>query len=379
MHRLGGEHAALHRGMRTLDLGEVQRAGIASDQQSAREAHLRQRLRAALGDGARAIAQALAALEELADHRMLLVALEFLERADEGIAVAQIGDQPERDLVVLEVIEESAAERAALLERPAGAVDHQPLTVLLGLDFPQFLDAEAVMLRAAAGVEAKALDQLLAEVAAAAFGEQRVLCMQFHAGRVAVLVLAGGRDAGVAGGDALHAAVFVEQDFRGGEAGVDLHAEVFGLLAEPAAEVAEADDVVALVVHRLRHQHARHLDARARAAQHIDLVLGDRRVERRAECLPIREQLVQRRRFEHRAGEDVRSDLGTLLDHADADVARELAQPAGSSQAGRAGTHDHDVVLHGFSSHGAAPKNVWTTKTCKCAGTIHEAREDCKR
>jgi hypothetical protein len=44
-------------------------------------------------------------------------------------------------------------------------------------------------------------------------------------------------DAHVAGGDAAHGALVVVQHFGAGEAGIDLDAERFGLLAEPAAEL----------------------------------------------------------------------------------------------------------------------------------------------
>jgi DNA polymerase len=89
-------------------------------------------------------------------------------------------------------------------------------------------------------VEVEALDQLLADVATAAFGEQRVLATQFHAwGVQAFFRVAFAVDAQVAGDDPAHHAVFVEQRFLGGEARVDFHAQVLGLLGQPAAQVAQ--------------------------------------------------------------------------------------------------------------------------------------------
>jgi hypothetical protein len=61
-------------------------------------------------------------------------------------------------------------------------------------------------------------------------------------------------DAHVAGGDALHRAIVVEQHFGRGKAGEDLHAQRLGLPGQPAAEIAEAPGVGALVVHEGRHQ-----------------------------------------------------------------------------------------------------------------------------
>ena len=87
------------------------------------------------------------------------------------------------------------------------------------VDLPQFLDADPIGLRIRVRVELELRDQLAAEVAAATFGEQRVLRVQFHAelevlGRLAVLA-----HAHVAGRDALHGAVVVVQDLGGREAG----------------------------------------------------------------------------------------------------------------------------------------------------------------
>ena len=66
-----------------------------------------------------------------------------------------------------------------------------------------------------------------------------------------------------------------------------------GLLAEPAAEIAEADDVVAVVAHLRRQKRARHPDA-ALPGEVTELVRARRCVERRAFLLPVGDQLVER-------------------------------------------------------------------------------------
>ena len=63
---LGGQHAGLHRVVAALDARHVDEAGRAADQRAAREGQLRHRLPAALGDRARAVGDALAALEKSA-------------------------------------------------------------------------------------------------------------------------------------------------------------------------------------------------------------------------------------------------------------------------------------------------------------------------
>ena len=65
---LGRQHPGRHRIVRALDARDVDEAGGAADQRAAGKGQLRHRLVAALGDRARAIGDALAALERVA-HR----------------------------------------------------------------------------------------------------------------------------------------------------------------------------------------------------------------------------------------------------------------------------------------------------------------------
>src|SRR3546814_11483005 len=85
------------------------------------------------------------------------------------------------------------------------------------------------------------------------------------------------------GGHAPHAAVLAIQHLGGGEPGIDLDAELGRLLAEPAADVAEADDVVAMVVHLRRRRQA----VGPAGGQVHEAVLGGRRVQRRAALLTV--------------------------------------------------------------------------------------------
>ena len=179
--RVGGEHAGLHRGVAALDLGEVQGAEVATDQRAAGEDHLRQRIQAALADGPGAVGHALAAFQVLLDHRVVLVALELVERRQVRVAVGQVDDQADEHLVVLQVVEERAA-GIFVVQRPAGGMDHQAGLVLGRVDVPDFLDADTVVLGIGLAVQVVFLDQLLADVPAAAFGKQGVLGPQLHAG-----------------------------------------------------------------------------------------------------------------------------------------------------------------------------------------------------
>jgi DNA polymerase len=182
---------------------------------------------------------------------MRLVALELLEGVEVGILIAQADHQSHRDLVVFQVIEERAA-IGVVVERPSRGVHDEPRHVLLGLHLPQLLQADAVDLRPAAFAQLEALLELAAEISAASLGEHRVLGVQLDARLVARGLLAVLADAHVARGHAAHAAVFGVEDFRGGEARIDLDARGLGLRAQPAADVAQARDVVAVILEARR-------------------------------------------------------------------------------------------------------------------------------
>ncbi len=113
----------------------------------------------------------------------MLEALELVERRQVSVAVGQVDDQADHHLVVFQVIEERATGvlGAHDVHRPTGGVDHQAWLMLGRVDFPDFFQADAVVLGVCIAVEVETLDQLLADVAAATFGEQRVLATQFHA------------------------------------------------------------------------------------------------------------------------------------------------------------------------------------------------------
>ena len=165
-------------------------------------------------------------------------------------------DEPDRHQIVVEMIEKRAA-AGRIVERPAEGVLDQTGLVLVRRDLPQLLEADAVFLRLAAGVETEARDQLLGQGAARALGEQGVLRAQLHAAGEAVLGLAVLADPHVAGGDTDDRAVLVVEHLGGREARIDFDPERFGLGGEPAADIAERDDEVAVVVHQRRHQEIR--------------------------------------------------------------------------------------------------------------------------
>ena len=297
--RFSRQHAALHRGVVTLDLHAVEGAGVAADEQAAREIHTRQRIQAALGNSPGPVDDSGAAFQVLDGLGVMLPALELLERAHMRIAVVQVGNQADVYLVVLGVVHKCAAAGPGLLQGPPQAVNDQALLVLLGWYLPDFLDADAVMLGVLARVQRELVDQLLAQVAPAAFGEQCVPGVQLHAGHVAVLVLTIGADTHVTGGDSLDPPVVVVQHFRGGETGVNFHTEPFGLLRQPTAHIAHGDNVVTLVVGRFGDEKIGQLDRALAVQVEKEPVSLNRSIEWRTQFLPVGKQLVQCAGFQH--------------------------------------------------------------------------------
>ncbi len=288
---------------------------------------------------------------------MGLEALHLLEGAQVRVRVVEPDDEAERNLIVLQVIDEGPAP-GARVHRPAGGVHDQAGLVLGRIDLPQLLDADAVGLRIGLGAQIEALEQGLGQRAAAALREKGILAPQLHARREAVLLLAGLGDAHVAGGDALDPALVVIEHLGRGEARIDLRAQRLGLLGEPAADVAQRDDVVAMVVHLGRHEGDRDLEA-ALLGQEKELLVRDRRVQRCAPFLPVGEQLVHGARLHDRAREDVRPHFRAFFQNADRDVRAaflgELTQLDRRRQASRPGPDDHHVVFHVLAFHRAPP------------------------
>ena len=285
---------------------------------------------------------------------MRLEALELLEGRQVGVAVVEAGHEADGDLVRAEMVEERPA-IGLPVERPADRVDDRALAVPGRIDLPELLDAEAEGLRADAVAQVEALEQLLGERAAHALREQGGPSMQLDARLVAGGPLAVLADAHVAGGDAADAAILGVQHLGRGEAREDLDAQRLGLLRQPAAHVAQADDVVAVVVHLRRRRQA---DGSLRG-QEQEPVLARRRVERGALLAPVGDQLVEGARLHHRAGEDMGADLRALLEHADRELAAmldgELPQADRGGQPGGPGTDDHDVVVHPIARHSIDP------------------------
>ena len=348
--RLCRGHAGFHRGMRALDLRHIQEAGGTADKTATREGELRDRLEPAFVQRARAIGHAAATFEHVTHGGVCLEALEFLERREMRIAVVETDDIADGNLVAVQVIQEGTAICVGG-QRPADRMPGRAGLRFGRIDIPQLLDADGEGLRVLALAKVEPVEQRLGQMAAAPFCKDGLLGAKLHAAHVHVSLLAILADAHVTGRDTAYGAGLVIKHLGGSKARINLDAERFGLLTEPAAEIAERDNVVAVIVHLRRCRQAE----RPALGQEHELVGGDRRVEGRAALLPVRDQLVQGTWFEHGARQDVRANLAAFFNQAHFEVAPglggKLLQPDRSRQARRAAANDHDIEFHCFTFH----------------------------
>jgi hypothetical protein len=235
---------------------------------------------------------------------MGLEPLEFIERAQMRVCVIEPDDKADGHLVIFEMVQKRAAIGAAI-HRPADRMGHVAGLVIFRLNFPQFLDADAIGLDVCIIPQIEFFEQGLGQRPVAALGKDRLFGMQFEPGLIIRRLFAVLADAHVAGCDAAHTAVFGIQHFGGGKAGIYLDTHGFGLFGEPAAHIAEADDVIAVIVHlgRCRQPYC------AGFAEQQELIALDRGVQRRATVLPVGEQFGQRLWFQHGTGQNMRADL----------------------------------------------------------------------
>ena len=342
---LGRQHAGQDGVVRTLDARHVDEAGRAAHQHAAGEGHLRHRLPAALGDGARAIADALGSGEGRRDRRMRLETLEFLERRQIRVLVVQVHDEADRNLIVFQVIEEGAA--AGLhVERPAEGMLDEAELVVLRLDLPEFLQADAELGGLAAFGEVVFGDELLGERAARAFADQHIFAHQRHAGREVRAMRTVFLDAHVAGVDAGDRALFVIEQPGGGEARIDFDAERLGLAGQPAADVAEGDDVVAVIVHQRRHQDVRQAEGTGRS-QNQEMISRHLGLERVVALLaPAGQKAVDADRVDDGTGQDVGAGLAALFQDDNGKIGVDLLEPDRRGEPRRPRADDHHVEFH---------------------------------
>jgi hypothetical protein len=110
--------------------------------------------------------------------------------------------------------------------------------------------------------------------------------------------------------------VVVVEHFGRSEAGEDFHAQVFSLLGQPAGEVGQAQDVVAVVLRALWQKDAGGAGG-ASLGQEAPGVVGHGLVERGAQFFPVGEEFGQRFGIHDGAAQDVGAGLAAFFQHDD--------------------------------------------------------------
>ena len=221
-----------------------------------------------------------------------------------------------------------------------------------GGHLPQLLQADAVFLRLAPVAQAKARLDLLGQRSARALGDQHIAAVQLHARLIVRLGPAVLGHAEHPGDHPAQGAGLSVEGFRRREAGIDLHPQRLGLLSQPAAQVGQRADPAAVVGHEARLGQQRQVQLAVGAEQQV-AVVRDRRIQRRALRLPVRNQLVQADGIDHRARQDMGARPRTPFPAPrPRDLrpggGRQLLQPDRRAQARGARADDDDVIVHGL-------------------------------
>ena len=181
---------------------------------------------------------------------MLLEAVERHVRIEQRVLVVEPRHEPDREPSFGHRVDEAAAELVVPQRIPERMDDGARLEAI-GRHLPQLLQTERELFRLASSAKLKTPQQLLRQVAAHAVAEDRDLGVDVDARLEPGLLLA----------------VLpmprspvrtpmtrrpVDQDVLAGKAGKEIDALPFGLLGQPANELVQRDDAVAVVPERRR-------------------------------------------------------------------------------------------------------------------------------
>ncbi len=283
-----------------LERGDVDHAGaVAAQEEPRRVQPLRERVMATARDRLRAPLETLAAFEQRADLRMRLEPLQEIVRRQGGVAVVEADDHADAQHVVAHRVDERAPELAVLglgTQRPPHRVDD---AVERLRDLPHLLDPELPHLRVGA-TEVELVEGDAGEMTLGALGQHGHLGDDVGAGLEVGERITTAAPALVAGTHAHDAPVVHEQGLGRG-LGQDHRPAVLGTRGQPAPEVGERDDHVAVISHggRRRDRH------RASASEEKDGLLGHRPVARHVGEHVVAEQRAERTRVDDRARQQV--------------------------------------------------------------------------
>jgi len=149
-----------------------------------------------------------------------------------------------------------------------------------------------------------------------ALGKNCIAGVKFETRFIGRFLLATGINPHIAGGDTLDAVVILIKNFGRRKTGKNFGTQLNCLFSQPTTQIAQGDDVVAVVVHRPWQQQSRKAKRCPGSGEKIDIVTGDSGIQRCASFFPIREKLIQRGRLEYRTGQDMGANFGAFLQYA---------------------------------------------------------------
>src|SRR5688572_5727863 len=251
-------------------------------------------------------------------------------------------------------VNESAAE-LLLPQRIAERVHHRARREPSRRNVPELLQAERELLRLPLLAQRQATQELFCQVAADTVAEDRHLRQDVDArfeGRFLLAMLA---DAAIARAHANHARA-IHQDVLRRESGEQVDAFRLDLSGQPADEVIERDDVVAVILERGRDDREWQLRLRR---QKVDMVLVDLGRQRSALFLEVRDQVAQRGGVKDGAREHVRRRLARLLEDGNRQrlatlLLLDLREAKRRREPGRAAADDQNINFERLAIHGIA-------------------------
>ena len=189
---------------------------------------------------------------------MCFIPLEFFERREIGVAVTEADDESDRDQIVVEMVQVRAAISIGI-QWPSGGVDHQARHVLFGFHFPKLFQSQTIDLGVASFAQFEFVLQLLTEIATASFSKKSIFGVQLHSAGITTSVCTVFADAHVARGNTSDCTHFIEEHFCRRKSRINLHAEFFSFCTQPAANIGQTNDVIAVILETLGQHPVRNL------------------------------------------------------------------------------------------------------------------------
>ena len=258
----------------------------------------------------------LTAFEIVPEQGMELHVLKQGVHVEPGLTVIEAHHQTDRHHIRLQRIHEASAE-GIVGKRPAQCVNHG---IQRSLGFPNFLDSECIYLRILR-TDMLPLLVRLRQGPAASLRQRRDLRDDVRSRHVAghlvpLPIQARG------GGAYTDYSIALDQEFLRRVSGKDVDAQILGLLAQPAHDLAERGDIIALVVHR----RGRGNPYRPSAGEHVHGFLFHRLPERKVVVAEIGKEVAKRRGVHHGARQAVLAQRRSFFQNADGDFSNATAR-----------------------------------------------------